>query len=70
MVAALSFSHTITTTYRIKLTKLERTKKIQIMTDIQILEQVLNGHHLEPKEIERAKQIVNKVNIYLKQQKQ
>ena len=39
------------------------------MDDIQILKQLLNGHHLEPKEVTRAKEIVRKLNIYLKQQK-
>ena len=38
------------------------------MTDIQILQQLLNGYHLETKEIERAEEIVKKLNIYLKQQ--
>lgn len=39
------------------------------MTDTQILEQVLNGYHLEPKELERAKELVKKLSLYLKQQK-
>ena len=39
------------------------------MEDIQILKQLLNGYHLEPKEIERAKQLVKKLTLYLKQQK-
>jgi len=39
------------------------------MKDEQILKQLLNGWHLEPKELERAKQLVKKLNIYLKQQK-
>lgn len=39
------------------------------MDDEQILKQLLNGWHLEPAEIERAKQLVKKLNIYLKQQK-
>ena len=39
------------------------------MEDIQILKQLLNGYHLEPSEIERAKHIVSKLNLYLKQQK-
>lgn len=28
------------------------------MTDIQIVEQLLNGNHLEPKELNRAEKIV------------
>ncbi len=39
------------------------------MTDIQILNQLLNGLHLEPSELERARKLVNKLNLYLKQQK-
>lgn len=39
------------------------------MNDLQIINQLLNGWHLEPKELERAKQLVHKLNIYLKQQK-
>lgn len=35
------------------------------MEDIQILKQLLNGNHLEPKEIERAKAIVRNLNINL-----
>ena len=38
------------------------------MKDTQILEQILNGYHLEPSEIERAKKLVKIINIYLKQQ--
>lgn len=38
------------------------------MDDLQILKQLYNGLHLEPKELERAKQIVKKLNLYLKQQ--
>ena len=38
------------------------------MKDIEILEQLLNGWHLEPAELKRAKKIVKKLNIYLKQQ--
>lgn len=38
------------------------------MTDIQVLQQLLNGHHLSPKELGRAKQLVKKLNLYLKQQ--
>lgn len=37
------------------------------MEDIQILKQLLNGHHLEPKELQRAKQLLKKLNIYIKQ---
>ena len=44
------------------------TLKINTLTDIQILTQLLNGYHLEPKEIEQAKHLVNKLNLYLKQQ--
>lgn len=39
------------------------------MEDIQIIQQLLNGFHLEPQELKRAKQIVNRLNTYLKQQK-
>ena len=39
------------------------------MEDIQILKQLLNGHYLSPKEADRAREIVRKLNIYLKQQK-
>ena len=39
------------------------------MKDIQIIEQLLNGHHLDAKELERAKELVHKLNIYIKQQK-
>lgn len=38
------------------------------MNDLQILNQILNGWHLEPKEIERAKILVRTLNNYLKQQ--
>jgi hypothetical protein len=38
------------------------------MTDLQILDHLLNGHHLNGDELERAKQLVMKLNIYLKQQ--
>jgi len=38
------------------------------MNDLQIIEQLLNGHHLEPSEVERAKALVKKLNIYLEQQ--
>lgn len=39
------------------------------MTDIQILQQLLNGYHLEPAEVERAKKLVERLTLYLKQQK-
>lgn len=39
------------------------------MEDLEILKQLLNGHHLEPSELERAKVLINKLNLYLKQQK-
>lgn len=39
------------------------------MKDLQIINQLLNGWHLEPKELERAKQLFHELNIYLKQQK-
>lgn len=39
------------------------------MTDIQILKQLLNGWHLEPKELERAEELVKRLTIYLKQNK-
>jgi hypothetical protein len=39
------------------------------MTDIQILEAVLMGWHLNGKELERAKQLAHTINIYIKQQK-
>ncbi len=37
------------------------------MKDIEILKQLLNGWHLSPTEKERAKTLVKKLNIYLKQ---
>jgi len=40
------------------------------MSDLQIMQQLLNGWHLDPKEIEKAKKIVKTLNLYLKQQKQ
>jgi hypothetical protein len=40
--------------------------KKYIMKDLQILKQLLNGHHLEPKEIEQAKKVLNRLNIELK----
>jgi hypothetical protein len=40
------------------------------MSDLQIIQQLLNGWHLDPKEIEKAKKIVKTLNEYLKQQKQ
>jgi hypothetical protein len=38
------------------------------MTDLEILNQVLNGYHLNPEELKRAKELVKKINLYLKQQ--
>lgn len=35
------------------------------MTDIQIIEQLLNGNHLEPKEVKRAEQILYNLKIEL-----
>jgi len=40
------------------------------MSDLQIMQQLLNCWHLDPKEIEKAKKIVKTLNLYLKQQKQ
>jgi hypothetical protein len=37
-------------------------------TDIQILKQIFNGYHLEPKEVKRVKELLYKINLYLKQQ--
>ena len=39
------------------------------MTDIQIIKQLLNGFHLEPKELQRAKNIVNQLQNDLKNRK-
>ena len=39
------------------------------MSDIQILEALLNGWHLNKAEQERAKELLHKMNIYIKQQK-
>lgn len=39
------------------------------MTDIQILTQLLNGHHLEPKEVIRAGQILETLNNELETRK-
>jgi len=36
------------------------------MTDIQILKQLLNGYHLEPKEAKRAKEIIRLLQIRIK----
>lgn len=33
------------------------------MSDIQILKQLLNGYHLEPKELQRAKTIIKNLEI-------
>ena len=35
------------------------------MTDLQILQQLLNGNHLEPKEVLRAKEILKRLNTEL-----
>ena len=35
------------------------------MTDTQILTQLLNGHHLEPKELKRANEILYKLKVEL-----
>lgn len=35
------------------------------MEDIEILKQLLNGNHLEPKEVERAKTLVRNMNLNL-----
>ena len=37
------------------------------MKDIEIIEQVLRGNHLEPKEIERAKHILHSIKMRLQQ---
>ena len=37
------------------------------MTDIQIIEAMLMGWHLNKQELERAKVLVHKLNIYIKQ---
>jgi len=39
------------------------------MKDTDIIEALLNGWHLEKQELERAKQLVHMMNVYLKQQK-
>jgi hypothetical protein len=36
------------------------------MSDTQILTQLLNGNHLNKKEIERAKQLTNRINAEIK----
>jgi hypothetical protein len=38
------------------------------MTDIEIIKSVLIGWHLNGKELERAKQLIHTLNIYIKQQ--
>lgn len=38
------------------------------MTDIQIINAVLMGWHLNGKELDRAKQLIHTLNIYIKQQ--
>lgn len=35
------------------------------MKDIQIIEQLLNGNHLEPKEVKRASQILYNLRVEL-----
>jgi hypothetical protein len=32
------------------------------MSDLKILEQLLNGYHLEPKELDKAKKILDQLN--------
>ena len=39
------------------------------MKDTDIIAALINGWHLEKQEIERAKQLVHKMNVYLKQHK-
>ena len=39
------------------------------MTDLQIINQLLNGYHLEPKELIRAKHILISLNNELKNRK-
>ena len=36
------------------------------MEDLQIIKQLLNGYHLEPKELERAKKILIQLQTELK----
>jgi len=36
------------------------------MSDIEIIKQSLNGYHLEPKEVEILKELVNQLNNDLK----
>lgn len=35
------------------------------MTDTEILDQLIKGYHLEAKKVERAKQIVRRLNLEL-----
>jgi hypothetical protein len=37
--------------------------------DIQIITQMYNGYHLQPNELQRARELMHKLNLYLKQQK-
>lgn len=39
------------------------------MEDIQIIKQLLNGNHLEPKEIERAERIIYNLRVELHSRK-
>ncbi len=39
------------------------------MTDIQILEHLMYGHHLEPRELEKAERILFELNRSLKHRK-
>jgi len=40
------------------------------MKDIQILSQLLNGNHLEPKELKRAEQLLNSLTAEFNSRKQ
>lgn len=42
-------------------------KFIMKQSDIQLLKQLWNGYHLEPKELERAKQIVDRLTYAIKE---
>lgn len=39
------------------------------MTDLQLIKQLLNGEHLEPKELQRSKKILNNLNQEIKSRK-
>ena len=39
------------------------------MTNIEIINQLLNGYHLEEKDLQKAKRIINYLNIELKDRK-